>query len=64
MPKIIHAHTGDAFLTVQKRIGVYVPPIRKYIVETEAIVTVAWIVLTFVLLSKVRNEVRYKIIMQ
>jgi len=39
-------------------------PIRKYIVETEAIVTVAWIVLTFVLLSKVRNEVRYKIIMQ
>ena len=39
-------------------------PIRKYIVETEIIVTAVWLVLTFVLLSKVRNEVRYKIIMQ
>ncbi len=39
-------------------------PIRKYIVETELIVTAAWIILTFVLLAKVRNEVRYKIIMQ
>lgn len=39
-------------------------PIRKYIVETELIVTAAWLILTYILLNKVKNEVRYKIIMQ
>lgn len=39
-------------------------PIRKYIVETELIVTAAWLIFTYVLLTKVKNEVRYKIIMQ
>lgn len=39
-------------------------PIRKYIVETEMIVTAVWLILTFLLLSKVKNEIRNKIIMQ